>query len=211
MRTARLVLGACLIASLLFVAAAAATPLAIRVLENAAASSVRGGMSYKETNAGKTAGGATLGVVGRGTFSAKLRFPAVVVGRVVQLATDVPVNAMAKGGSYVTKYDIDAAGAYHGLVVATFKSSALGSICLKYTVNHGKFDSKLHFFPTAGTFATVGGTSQSARVRLVGTVRMSNVTGAAVEQFLGSSGLNASSGAPAAPSKACLAVAKLAS
>jgi hypothetical protein len=210
MRTGRLLLGVCLVASLLVVAAPAAEPFAIRVLENAAARTVRGGMSYDETNPGKAAGGATLGVAGRGTFSAKLRLPAVVVGRIVQIVTDVPIDAMAKGGSYVTRYDIDAKGNYHGVVVATFKSSGLGSICLKYTVTHGKFDSKLHFFPTTGTFATVGGTGQSARVRLAGTVKMSNVTGADVEQFLGSSGLKATSGAAKAPSAACVAATKLA-
>ena len=208
MRSGRLLLGVCLVASLLVVAAPAAKPLAVRILENAAARTVRGGMSYDETNPGMAAGDATLGVAGRGTFSAKLRFPAVVVGRIVQVVTDVPVNAMAKGGSYVTRYDIDAAGTYHGVVVATFKSSGLGSICLRYTVTHGKFDSKLHFFPTTGTFATVGGTGQSARVRLAGTVKMSDVTGAAVEQFLGSSGLEATSGAAKAPSAACLAATK---
>ena len=184
---------------------AAALPSASK---HAAAQPFTGKLTYKETNPGKDTGGATKGVVGQGVFSGKLGGRLLMAAALAEVVTGVPTSTMAKGGTWVAKYDIDAKGDYKGIVVATFKAKGLGSVCLSGTTKHGKFSSG--FIPAAGTLTALGGTGTATKLRLAVTFKQTAITGSDTEQFTGTGSFKTlSMGAAKAPSAACKAVAKL--
>jgi hypothetical protein len=174
----------------------------------AAAKPFLGKLTYHETNHGTTVGAVTRGVVGQGVFSGKLGGKALFAATVAEVVKGVPATALAKGGSWVAKYDIDAQGDYKGLVVATFTAKGLGSVCLSGTTKHGKFVSG--FIPAGGSVTALGGTGQAARLRLGVTFKQTAITGSDTEQFTGTGALTTLSMGAARPlSAACKAVAKL--
>jgi len=167
-------------------------------------------LTYRETNPGRESGQAILGIVGRGTFSAKLGGRALAAARLLRMLTGAPLDAMAKGGSYVVRFDLDAKGSAHGLVVAKFRAPGVGSLCLAFTNAHGKFVPGKSFIPTTGTVSTMGGTGAGARVSGKGRFVLRNVTGSDVEQFLSDGAVfPVQLAAPKPPNAACKAVAKL--
>ena len=216
-RQALRVLAGALTVSILIVLAVQLAPaagrLAVSGLVRAATRGVSGSVTYSEANPGKEQGAATLGVVGRGTFSGKVRGPASVVAtKVVAVIKGLPIDTLLKGGNYVTRYDIDARGTYHGIVVGSFKAPGAGTLCISYVSNHGKFRSGVdHFIPTTVSFTVVGGTGQAGRIRGSGTVKQTDVTGSDVERLFGTGSTQAlGEGSPRPPTAACKAVAKLA-
>ena len=168
-----------------------------------------GKLTYRETGHGHDQGQATLGIVGHGTFSMHLGGPATFVARMAQALTGIPVADVARGGSYVTRYDIDGSNTYRGLGVARFASKSVGTLCFSFVVAHGKLPPGGQFLPAKGTFTVTGGTGLAAMLRLSAKGAQSNVTGASVEMFSGDGKVQSSLGAARAPSAACRAVAKL--
>ena len=129
----------------------------------------------------------------------------------IERVKGVPVADLLKGGTYVTRYDVDAGNTYRGLVLGTFKASKLGSLCLSYVTAHGEFKAGAHFIPATVTFKTVGGTGYGARVHANGTMRQTDVTGSETERLFGN-GLARSltEGAARPLSPACSALRSLA-
>jgi hypothetical protein len=167
-----------------------------------------GKLSYHESNHGATVGAATKGVVGNGVFSGKLGGKILMAATLAELVKNVPAAAMAKGGKWVAKYDIDAKGDYKGIVVALFTSKGLGSVCMSGTTKHGKFTSG--FIPASGTLTALGGTGTAAKLRLAVTFKQTAITGSDTEQFTGSGAFKTLSMGAAKPmTAACKAVAKL--
>jgi hypothetical protein len=200
---------------LLIIAAAAAVALVLaavgtsyRAQTAAPGKPFTGKVTYRETDPGKDHGTTIVGVVGKGTFSGKLSGKALMAASLVRLVKGVPVAEMARGGTWVARYDIDAKNSYHGIVVAKFKAPGLGSVCLTGNVAHGKFTSG--FIPADGTLKTVGGTGAAAGVRLSARFSQTSITGSDVESFLGSGAFQTLSMGKAKPmNAACKAVAKL--
>lgn len=160
-------------------------------------------MTYSETNPGKDSGDLTTGVEGKGTLS--MRIAGAALG-------GVPVATLATGGTYVVRYDIDAAGTYHGVFVVTPKSRALGSLCLSGDILFGRYNPNAGtgFPPTSGSFTSVGGTGLGARLKLTDRYKATKVVGSDNLKLGFAGTVTASAAAPKAPSKTCLAVAKLA-
>ena len=160
-------------------------------------------LTYHVTNPGKDSGATSKGIEGRGTISMRLTGG----------AAGLPPQALAKPSPYVVRYDIDAAGSYHGVMVVTGASKALGSLCLTGDVGFGKYDPSAGtgFPPTSGPFRSVGGTGLAARVSLGGTYAATKVAGSEGTLLkISFKGAVTVSAIPAkAPAKACLAVAKL--
>jgi hypothetical protein len=158
-------------------------------------------LTYAQTNQGKNIGQISKGIEGKGTISM----------RTGGLPGGVPATAFTKGGTYVVRYEIDAAGTYHGTMVVT---APLGSVCLVGVVKFGKYDptAGTGFPPTSGTFTSAGGTGLGSRLVVTGRYKATKVTGAENTllkvSFIGTSTVSPSS--PRAPTKACLSVAKLA-
>ena len=165
----------------------ASARLALRAAERAAGKGITGSVTYTEVNPGREQGDALLGVVGRGTFTGKTRgLAAVAAASLVERVKGVPLADLVKGGTYVTRYDIDPSGTYRGLVLGTFKEPALGTLCLSYVTTHGKFTAGTSFIPANATFKTIGGTGYAARVHANGTMRQTDVTGSDTERLFGS-------------------------
>jgi hypothetical protein len=158
-------------------------------------------LTYTETNHGKDVGQASTGIEGKGTISM----------RTGGLPGGVPAAAFAKGGTYVVRYDIDAAGTYHGTMVVT---APLGSVCLVGVVRFGKYDptAGTGFPPTSGTFTSAGGTGLGSRLVVTGRYKVTKVTGSEATLLkLSATGTSAVALGPAkAPTKACASVARLA-
>lgn len=188
MRRARVVLALGL--ALLAGAAAAAAP--------AGAATATFTVRYLETFGGTQKGDAFLAVVGHGSMSA--------TG-----GGGGPIAAVARGGTYVTRYDIDAQGVYRGLFVVTFKQRSLGTMCFAATIVVGKFVLGKSFPPSSASFRSVGGTGGSAKLRVSGTLAVTGIVGGSDDETITAKGaLVVSSGPAKPPTAACLAVAKLA-
>jgi hypothetical protein len=167
-----------------------------------------GKLTYRETDPGKDHGARITAIAGKGTFSGTLTGRALMAATLVQLVKGVPVTAMAKGGTWSARYDIDAKNSYSGIVVAKFRSPGLGSVCLSGKVAHGKFTSG--FIPASGTLRAIGGTGTAAGLRLSAKFTQTSITGSDVESFLGNGSFaKLSMGAAKPMSAACKAVAKL--
>jgi hypothetical protein len=166
-------------------------------------------VSYIQTNAGKAQGKATVGIQGHGTFSAKLRGGAAFDAAVIGLATGVPLNKIAKGGSYKQKWNSLANGNDQGIIVATFKTHGLGSVCISYLTKHGHFVVGDSFVPASGSFTFVGGTGAAAKWRGSATYKQNNVSGDSTERFGVTGSDHPSTGAAKGMSAACKGVAKL--
>lgn len=212
-RARRIVLG---VASGLLIALVVLGPasarFAVKQAERAAGSGITGSVTYTEMNPGREQGDALLGVVGRGAFSGTTRgLAAVVATSLVERVKGIPLAAALKGGTYVTRYDIDPAGTYRGLVLGTFKARELGSLCMSYVTTHGTFKAGAQFVPAKVTFKTIGGTGYAARVRANGTMSQTDVKGSETEQLFGN-GLARSltEGSPHPLSPACSALRALA-
>jgi len=199
-----ILLGVALAATALAVGAAAA-PRAQR----AAARPFVAKLTYHETSPGTTQGNTTTGVVGHGVFSAKLSGRALMAAALVRLATGVPVAQLARGGTWVGRYDIDAGNTYRGIVVARFKAPGLGTLCLAGTTVHGKFTSG--FIPASGTMATLGGTGTAAKLRINLRFKQTAIAGSDTETFTSTGAVQTLSMGAAKPMSAtCSAVARLA-
>jgi hypothetical protein len=173
---------------------------------------VSGSVTFKITNEGHDVGKTTSGVVGQGTISGKLSLGAKLGATLLGAVKGVPISAVANGGSYVVRYDIDAQGNHDGIVVITFKSPSLGSICIGFTASYGAFQpGKTDDAPASSKFATVGGTGKMARVHASGRYDQGEVSGSAIERILAHGSVTSlTTIAPKPASKACTAVAKLA-
>src|SRR5581483_3859821 len=51
----------------------------------------------------------------------------LAAARLLRMLTGAPLDAMAKGGSYVVRFDLDAKGSAHGVVVAKFRAPGAGA------------------------------------------------------------------------------------
>jgi hypothetical protein len=165
-------------------------------------------VTYQETNQGTSSGGGTKGIVGKGTFSAKLGPVAAVAARVFAAVTGVPLNKIAKGGSYALKRDIASDGKVKGTVFVKFKTKGLGTLCMTFTAKPGAFSGG-GFVPTSGSFKTAGGTGSAARWRGTATFDETGVSGTGTEQLAGKGKAQASTGAPKGLTPVCKQVAKL--
>jgi hypothetical protein len=165
-------------------------------------------VSYVQTNAGKMKGKATVGIQGHGTFSAKLRGGAALDAAVIALATGVPLNKIAKGGSYKEQWNSLADGNDQGIIVATFKTHGLGSVCISYLTKHGHFVVGDSFVPASGSFTFVGGTGAAAKWRGSATYKQNNVSGDSTERFGVTGSDHPSTGAAKGMSATCRSVAK---
>jgi len=150
-------------------------------------------ITYVETNHGKTVGATATGVVGHGTI--------LLGGSLGGLLAKLPTRA-----TYVTRYDIDASGNYHALLLAEAKA---GSICLTGDVAFGKFKQGASFPPTSGTYSTLGGTGLGATLRLNGSYRITAVSGTATMQPTAPGPVTTRPGPPKGLPSACRALAKL--
>ena len=161
-------------------------------------------VTYTETNKGKDTGQISTGIEGMGTIS-------MHAGK---LPTGLPATALVRGGRYVVRYDIDAAGTYHGTMVVTSATPSLGSVCLVGDVAFGKYDptAGTGFPPTSGTFTSVGGTKLGATLGLKGRYKMTRVTGRedTLLRLAATGTVTTTLTAPKAMTKTCLSVAKLA-
>lgn len=182
-----------------------------KALVRTLAGGISGSVTYKSISNGKTVGQQSVGVVGEGEISGKLSLDAKLAALVVGAAKGIPLTQIAKGGSYVTRYDIAANGEYKGLLVITFASRGVGSLCLSFDTRYGKFTPGKDYVPSASTFRSVGGTGSIARVHVAGQVTQGEVTGSAIEQILAHGSISSVTvGAATAPDTACAAVSKLA-
>jgi hypothetical protein len=213
-RKRRVVILAAAIGSGVFLAVTG--PALARVVQSGLVAAVEHGISgsvtYRVTDEGHDVGQTTTGVVGQGTISGKLSLGAQLAATVLEAVKGVPMAGIAGGGSYVVRYDIDAKGNHKGIVVIRFKSSGVGSLCLDFTADYGRFvPGKTDYVPSAGTFSTVGGSGAIAKMHASGRYTQGEVTGSTIEQILGSgSVVSLTTGAAAPLSSACAAVAKLA-
>jgi hypothetical protein len=185
----------------------------IRVLERGlvavVANGVTGTATYTETNPGKDKGQTTLGVVGHGVFTTKVTPTASAAAAVLGAVKGIPLNDLLDGGSYVTRYDIDAKNGDHGLFVATFRHG-LGSICGKFDLARGKFGAGMSFIPTTGSMSSVGGIGKLAALHGAAVFKQTNVTGSNTEKLFENGQLKSvATGSPTPMSSACKAVAKL--
>ncbi len=155
-------------------------------------------LRYFETFGGKQSGVAFLGVVAHGTISLTVK-------------GGDPVPGLAKGGTFVTRYDIDAKGTYHGLLVITFAARTLGTMCLDTTITVGAIKPGASFPPAVTVFRSLGGTAGSATLRLAGKANATAIVGGASDERLTAKGaLTVATGAKQAQITACAAVARLA-
>lgn len=200
----RVVVAAMVLAAV--VAAPFAYPMLLRVATRGFSSSI----TYNETNEGTDSGYVLVGVAGRGTFSGRLRSVSAVAAHVAEAIKGVPYTALAKGGTFAIRYDIDSKNDYLGTMVAKFSSPGLGSVCLTYSLKHGTFKPGDHFIPAAGSVKITGGTGQAAQLRGGARFTQTDVTGDVVEKFLAKGLLDLKLGSSRPMSKACLAVARLA-
>jgi hypothetical protein len=159
------------------------------------------------SNEGTMHGDAVSGVVARGTFSAKLSPAAAIAARLVGAVTGVPYAELAKGGSFVAHYSVDANGTATGLFAAKFKSHGLGTACFSYRSVSGKFAPGDSFVPVSGRFKFVGGTGRAARLRGSGRLDQTGITGTTTETTSGKGSASLSVARKAKkPSAACKSV-----
>lgn len=166
--------------------------------------------SYHQTNAGKSRGGGTVGIQGKGSFSATLKGGAAFEAALIAIATGVPVTKIAKGGTYVEQWDSLSNGNAKGLVVARFKSPGLGALCISYLTKYGRFVPGQSFVPASGSFTAVGGTGTAAKWHGTVTYKQTNVAGSSTEQFSATGSAHVSSGSSKGMTAACKHVAALA-
>ena len=137
---------------------------------------------FTQTNAGTQHGSTITGVEGHGTFSAALGTHAGDLA-LIALATGIPFNQLAQGGTYGARFTIGATGTNTGTVVARFKANGLGSICFAFTAKGGRFQTGDSFVPTSGTIAVLGGTGAAARWSVAGSYLLKTITGSNPETF----------------------------
>jgi hypothetical protein len=166
-------------------------------------------VSYRETNHGRSKGSATVGIQGKGSFSAKLSPRLALEAAVIALATGVPVSEIARGGTYKLQRDIAGDGSVKGLIVARFTVHGLGSLCLSYTEKPGKYTPGMPFVPMSGAIKTVGGTSQAATWRAAIKFKQTNITSPPVEQIAASGSEHVSTGKAKPMTGACKRVARI--
>jgi hypothetical protein len=164
-------------------------------------------ITYSETDHGHLNGNSTVGIVGHGKFSAKLSAHASLAVALVSLATGVPLNKAAEGGTYTVHRSISSKGVGTGLVVASFKAKGLGKLCLGFKFVPGKYNptSGSGFVPVSGTFAALGGTGAAAKWRGGLSFKETNITGLSVENIAVSGSARPSTGHAKGMSKACRA------
>jgi hypothetical protein len=200
-----LTLGAVLGAS-----AAAAVPITSALAGGRAAKKpFRAHISYVETDHGHQQGSATVGIVGHGSFSAKLGAHAAVAEALLSLATGVPVSKVARGGTYTVQRRISSTGVGSGLAVAKFKAHGLGTLCLSFGFVPGKYTPGSSFVPVSGTLKPDGGTGSAAHWRGSLSFKQTTIGGSNTETIGVSGTLRASTAGARHMSAACRSVAKL--
>jgi hypothetical protein len=137
---------------------------------------------FTHTNAGTQHGATTIGVEGHGTFSATLGAHAADLA-LIALATGIPFNEIARGGSFGVNFTIGATGTNTGTVVARFKAKGLGSVCFGFTAKGGQFQAGDTFVPTTGTLKVLGGTGAAAQWNADATYSLKAITGSSIENF----------------------------
>ena len=164
-------------------------------------------VTYSETEHGHQNGSSTVGIVGHGKFSAKLTAHASLAVALISLATGVPLDKAAQGGTYTVHKSISSTGVGTGLVVASFKAKGLGKLCLGFKFVPGKYNPTAGsgFVPVSGTFAALGGTGAAAKWRGSLSFKQTNITGLSVENIAVSGSARPSTGQAKGMSKACRA------
>jgi hypothetical protein len=196
------------VVALIVLAGLVAAPFAYPMLLRVAARGFAGSITYNETNGGTNRGDVLVGVTGRGTFSGQLRSVSAVAAYVAEAIKGVPYTALAKGGTFAVRYDIDAKNNYLGTLVAKFVSKGLGSVCLTYSLEHGTFKSGDQFIPATGSVKITGGTGQAAQLQGGARFTQTDVAGDTVEKFLAKGLVDLKVGPSKPMSKACRVVAK---
>jgi hypothetical protein len=151
-----------------------------------------------------------VGIRGHGTFSAKLSGGAALDAAVISLATGVPVTKIVKGGSYKQQWSLLGNNDDQGIIVASFKTHGLGTVCISYLTKHGHFVLGDSFVPASGSFKFVGGTGAAAKWRVSATYKQTNVSGNTAERFSLTGSEHTSTGRAKGMSAACKRVAKIA-
>jgi hypothetical protein len=184
---------------------------------------------YTETDHGQPNPDNSIGgIVGRGTFTlalhptsgpvpvlrapAKKKPKAKAKGKNARKAKPKPVTlalASVATGHYVTRYDIAADGGYHGILVATFGSSRLGSLCLAGSVAFGSYVPGDPFPPSTITLTSVGGTGLGALLRAALSLQPTAISGLDTQQVDGAGTMTASLSTSKPLTGDCLAVAQL--
>ena len=170
-----------------------------------------GSVTYKIIDEGRSVGQATTGVVGKGTISGKLSLDGTLAATLLGAVKGVPITSIARGGSYVVRYDVDARGNHNGLLVIRFAAHGVGALCVGFTAAYGRFvPGKTDYVPATGTFDTLGGDGTIAKVHASGKYTQGEVTGNTIEKILASASIASLTSGSAVPmSSACTAVAKL--
>lgn len=174
-----LVLGAAIVAGAVDGFPAFGAPGGPRAYASAAGKPFSTKINYVETNHGHLKGATTVGIQGHGTFSAKLSAHAALEAAAIALATGIPLQQIAKGGSYKIEHSDNGTG----IAVVTFKAQGIGKLCVSYSAKAGKFVVGDSFVPVSGTLKPLGGTGAAAT--WTGSVSFSQtaLTGTNVEQF----------------------------
>jgi hypothetical protein len=137
---------------------------------------------FTQTDAGTQHGATTIGVKGHGTFSATLGAHASDLA-LIALATGIPFDEIARGGSFGVNFTIGPTGTNTGTVMARFKAKGLGSVCFGFTAKGGPFQPGDSFVPTTGKMKVLGGTGAAAGWNADATYSLRAISGSSIESF----------------------------
>src|SRR4051812_13521049 len=76
---------------------------------------------------------------GNGTFSGKFTGRNARLVQALAAAAGIPYTAMTKGGRYAARFSDRSNGDEVGLIAARFKSAGVGTVCVRFTAQHGKY------------------------------------------------------------------------
>jgi hypothetical protein len=110
----------------------------------------------------------------RGSFSAKLGSSARALTALLSVATGVPYDQIARGGTYVARI---APSSEAGLAVVTFADHSLGTACVQWAGMGGKYNPSNGFVVVDGSLKLLGGTGAAAHWRGSLTFKQTGVTG----------------------------------
>jgi len=172
---------------------------------------ISGSVTYKIVDEGRSVKQTTTGVVGKGTISGKLSLDGTLAATLLGAVKGVPIASIARGGSYVVRFDVDARGNHNGLLVIRFVAAGVGTLCVGFTTAYGRFvPGKTDYVPATGTFDTLGGEGTIAKVHASGKYTQGEVTGNTIEKILASASVASLTSGSATPmNSACAAVARL--
>jgi hypothetical protein len=196
---------AAVVASIAFGASASRRSQSVHASSTGPVGSYSAHVTFHQTAAGHQHGNQLVGREGHGAFTVKLGGAAAAEVALVATVTGVPLNQIARGGSY--KLQQSQGPTVTGTLVASFKAPGLGSSCLSFTGSSSAVING-YFEPTIGTLRTLGGTGAAARWRLTIHYHLTSLKPGATMGYSVDGGSSASLGAPRAMSGTCRSVAR---